>query len=208
MTVVDHRHFRQRARAGATALAAAVILAACKHQIAPVEMEVPPVEEPKAQAAVKPPTCEPRRIEVRTDVDNLMSLYATLRSMTANAQKQEFETAKREFNTYGSEVSRLTLAMLYLLPSAPFRNEAQAAQLLEPYQREKGETRGKSELRGFGQLLASQIDAWRRSEAVVAAQNVKLKDEQRRTEELQRKLDALKDVERAMIQKDQGAKPK
>lgn len=204
--VAIRRHAASRFRSITATLVATIALAACKHQVPPVEMEVPPVEGPKAQSAVKTPTCEPRRIEVRTDVDNLLSLYGTLRSLTPNALKQEFENARRDFSTYGSEISRLTLAMLYLLPSAPFRSEAQAAQLLEPYV--KGDARGKSDLRGFGQLLASQIDAWRRNEAVIVAQNAKLKDEQRRTDELQRKLDALKDVERAMIQKDQGAKPK
>lgn len=191
----------------AAGLALAACLAACKTHGPQVEMEVPPVEEPKsATAAPNPATCEPRRIEIRSELDALMGQFSALKNLTPGALKQEFEDARRDFAAKGTEISRLRLAMFYLLPNAPFRNELQAGQLLEPFGRLEG--RGNGDARILGQLLLAQVELWKKSEAAIVAQNARLRDEQKKTEELQRKLDAVKDVERAMIQKDQGAKPK
>jgi len=181
-------------------------LAGCKTPAPQVETEVKPHEGP-AQPAVVEKKCDiPPPQEVRSEIDEVMNFYAGLRSKPANALKQELEDAKRDYAAAGSEASRLKLALLYLHPAAPFRNEASAAQLLEPYARNEG--RSKGPWRGLAQMLLASIEQSRRNDAAVQAQVAKVREEQKKSDELQRKLDALKDVERAMIQKDQGGKPK
>jgi hypothetical protein len=189
------------------ALMLAVTLGACRTPTPVVEHDVLPMEQPEG-AAARPAAdlCMPEVIEITSGVDNLLQRLAALKSKSPAAIKQEFEDARRDFGGTGAEAARLRLAALYLMPGTPFRNEAQAAQLLEPYSR--AEVRMQAPYRGVAQLLLHQLEQARRQDVVAQAQVAKLKEEQKRTEELQRKLDALKDVERAMIQKDQGAKPK
>lgn len=201
---------RARPRALAARLPAAILLAmlvtACRSPAPVTEHDVLPVETPKPVVKKPPAECTPEVIELTSGSDELLQQIAAVRAKNAAQLKQEFDDAKRDFGANGGDPARLRLAALYLMPGTPFRNEAQAAQLLEPYSRADG--RGRAELRGVAQLLLNQLEQARRQDAVSQAHVAKLKDEQKRTEELQRKLDALKDVERAMIQKDQGAKPK
>ena len=184
----------------------AAIMTACRSPAPVTEHDVLPVETPKPVVKKPPVECTPEVIELTSGSDELLQQIAAVRAKSAAQLKQEFDDAKRDFGANGGESARLRLATLYLMPGTPFRNEALAAQLLEPYSRVDG--RARAEFRGVAQLLLNQLEQARRQDAVSQAHVAKLKDEQKRTEELQRKLDALKDVERAMIQKDQGAKPK
>lgn len=189
-----------------TAILLVFLAAACRSPAPVTEYDVLPVEPPKPVVSKPPEECTPAVIELANSSAELLQQIAAVRSKSASQLKQEFDDAKRDFGANGGESARLRLATLYLMPGTPFRNEAQAAQLLEPYSRADG--RARAEYRGVAQLLLNQLEQARRQDAVAQANVLKLKDEQKRTEELQRKLDALKDVERAMIQKDQGAKPK
>lgn len=190
----------------AGALLLAFAIAACRSPAPVTEHDVLPVETPKPVAKIPPVECTPEVTELVSGSDGLLRQLAAVRSKNSGQLKQEYEDAKREFGANGDEAARLRFAALLLMPGTPFRNEAQAAQLLEPYSRT--DNRARAAYRGVAQLLLNQLEQARRQDATAQAQVAKLKDEQKRTEELQRKLDALKDVERAMIQKDQGAKPK
>ncbi len=184
----------------------ALALAACRTPAPVTEHDVLPVETPEPVAKKPPVECTPEVIELVSGADGLLQQIAAVRSKSGNQLKQEYEDAKRDFGANGGEAARLRFAALLLMPGTPFRNEAQAAQLLEPYTRT--DSRVRASYRGVAQLLLNQLEQARRQDATAQAHVARLKDEQRRTEELQRKLDALKDVERAMIQKDLGAKPK
>jgi hypothetical protein len=94
--------------------------------------------------------------------------------------------------------------LLYLHPGTSFHSEAQALQLLEPYVR--GDASPLSPYRGIAQLVLANLEELRRTDAAVQSQALKTKEEQKRADELQRKLDALMDVERAMILKDQNTR--
>ena len=150
--------------------------------------------------------CNARLVQRLSESAALLDYYANLRTKAATGQRQELEELRREFAAGSAEAARIKLAMVYLLPGAAVRNEVQAAQLLDPYAR--GDTRADSPFRGIAQLLLAHLDQSRRLEVGAQAQAAKLREEQKRSEELQRKLDALKEVERAMILKDQGVKTK
>jgi len=186
-------------------LSSALFLAGCQHNRVNPEQDVSPVEARAPASANEAAVCLPEPVaQLSSELEDLMNYYAGLRTRTPAALKQDLDDAKKEFATNGSESARVKLALLYTLPNAPFRNEALAAQLLEPYQR--GEGRGSGRLRGLAQVILAGLEMNRRGEAASLTMASRLRDEQKRTEELQRKLDALKDVERAMIQKDQGAR--
>ena len=188
---------------------AALAVGACR---SPAPQAPPQQTEPAAAAAevvrVAPRgarcDCNTRLVQRLSESAALLDYYANLRTKTAAGQRQELEELRREFAAGSAEAARIKLAMVYLLPGAAVRNEVQAAQLLDPYAR--GETRADSPFRGIAQLLLAHLDQSRRLEAGAQQQTAKLREEQKRSEELQRKLDALKEVERAMILKDQGVK--
>jgi hypothetical protein len=184
----------------------ALALAACRSPAPVTEYDVLPVDPPKPVVKNPPVECTPEVIELSSGSDGLLQQIAAVRAKSSAQLKQEFDDARRDFGANGGEAARLRLAALLLTPGTAFRNEAQAAQLLEPYNR--ADNRARAPYRGVAQLLLNQLEQARRQDAIAQGHVAKLKDEQKRTEELQRKLDALKDVERAMIQKDQGAKPK
>lgn len=193
---------------GSTALillSGALFLTGCQHNRVNPEQDVNPYEARPPVSVTEPAVCPQEPVaQLSSELEDLMNYYAGLRTRTPAALKQDLEDAKKDFSTNGSESARVKLALLYTLPNAPFRNEALAAQLLESYQR--GEGRGSGRLRGLAQVILAGLEMNRRGEAASLAMASRLRDEQKRTEELQRKLDALKDVERAMIQKDQGAR--
>ena len=170
----------------------------------PLPEPVPPAPIPEPPAAC---ICDPKVVEVSVGMDEVMRYYTAARQKQPATLKPEVEQAKRDFAASGTEVARLKLALLYLIPGSPVRSDAQAVPLLEPLMRPDGTAF--SPWRGLAQILLAGIEETRRA-ADTATQSLtaKLKDEQKRSDELQRKLDALLEVERAMILKDQNTRKK
>lgn len=170
----------------------------------------PQPEPPPPQPIAAPPAaciCDPKVVEVSVGMDEVMRYYTAARQKQPATLKPEVERAKRDFAASGTEVARLKLALLYLIPGSPVRNDALAVPLLEPLVRPDGTAL--SPWRGLAQILLEGIEESRRAaDAATRSATVKLKEEQKRSEELQRKLDALLEVERAMILKDQNARKK
>lgn len=180
----------------------ALPLAAC--QVQPPRPEPEPEPPKPAPVVVEPPVCEPEVAEVHTGADETLLFLANLKGKSQAELKTALYQARKEFTDAGTEAARMRLVLLYLQPGTSFHSEAQALQLLEPYVR--GDASPLSPYRGIAALLLSNLDEARRTDAAVQAQALRVKEEQKRADELQRKLDALKDVERAMIQKDQNAR--
>jgi hypothetical protein len=178
-------------------------LTACKVQ--PPRPVIPEPEPVCPRPVVdKPPACEPKVIEVYTGTDDTLLFLANLKQKSPAELKTALYQARKDFTDTGSEAARMKLVLLYLQPGSTFRNESLALQLLEPYIR--GDASPLSPYRGIAQLLLANLEETRRTDGAVQAQVLKVKEEQKRADELQRKLDALKDVERAMIQKDQNTR--
>lgn len=181
----------------------AIVLSGCSlFANKPLPAPVPPVPIPEPPAAC---ICDPKVVEISVGIDEVMRYYTAARQKQAATLKPEVEQAKRDFAASGTEVARLKLALLYLIPGSPMRSDALAVPLLEPLMRPDGTAF--SPWRGLAQILLAGIEETRRA-ADTATQTLtaKLKDEQKRSDELQRKLDALLEVERAMILKDQNTR--
>jgi hypothetical protein len=178
-------------------------LTACKVQPPrPATPESEPVRPPPV--VEKAPVCEPKVIEVYTGTDDTLLFLANLKQKPPADLKTALYQARKDFTDTGSEAARMKLILLYLQPGTSFRSETLALQLLEPYIR--GDASPLSPYRGIAQLLLANLEETRRTDGAVQVQVLKAKEEQKRADELQRKLDALKDVERAMILKDQNTR--
>jgi hypothetical protein len=190
------------------ALALLALLAGCETRKPKPELTRPwPTEPPSTPApkAVDLTQCPAPTITHISLVEDTLQKIAALRQMNAAQQKVAFDEAKREFATRGSDDARLRLATLYLLPGAAWRSDAIALQLLEPYAKPQPMP---SAWRGYATALIAQIEESRRNDNNVRNQNARLKDEQAKSEALQRKLDALREAERAMILKDTKERPR
>jgi hypothetical protein len=114
-----------------------------------------------------------------SDVTALLYYFDYLRALSPADQVQEQERARRAFSRDKSDFHRVQWAMALDAPAASSSDHRQAASLLEPLAREvKGHDR---ELHLLAELILSG---------------------NRRSEDLERKLDAVKEIERNLLQRD------
>ena len=143
------------------------------------------------------------RIEpMESDPDRITRFYDRLLKMKANELVGELEMMRGSFDKDKSELNRLQLALLLSLPGASFRDDNAAIALLHPFTRDKGQEG--STLRPLAIWLHSELLELRRTEETLQQQAAKLKDEQRRAEALQQKLEAILDMEMKIIEREQN----
>jgi hypothetical protein len=153
---------------------------------APVEPAEP--VEPTPEAETPPSAVEPQQIEpVRppaplTELERLLDYFRTLRRLSAAELAREHESARATFLRTRSDYDRVRLALLLSLPNTSFNDEGRALELLEPMLRTPG-----SLLQGLAVLIYVMAHEQRRLE-----QNVG---------KLQEKLDALKSLERKLLER-------
>ena len=164
----------EKSRLGALALACGV-LAGCGTLGAPESTEPAPVvqAEPDGQAAMARPAA---------NAESLLLYYRHLRRLTGADLVREHETARQAYARSRSDYECVRLAMVLSLPGAAFTDEGRALELLDPVSKNQG-----GQLQGLAYLLASHLQERRRLDA--SAQG------------LQQKLDALKSLERSMIER-------
>ncbi len=157
---------------------------------APVLVE-PPRPEVKPEPPPPPPPEPPQ-----TELNRLLAQSEAVRRMPGAEAAKELEQARQAFNRSKTEYNRLQYAMLSLLPSAGGPDDAKAAALLEPLLKDKSSP--SNGLRAFAAFLYFQIAENRKMEE-------RMREEQKRADSLQEKLDALKEVEKSLIDREQSA---
>ncbi len=114
---------------------------------------------------------------------------------------QALEAARQDFEKDKSGLHRIQLAMILSLPGASFRDDQAAAQLLQPFLRDK--VLEDSPLRPLAFLLNGQLAEIRKLDEALQQQSAKTKEEQRKSEALQQKLEALLEMEMKMLEREQ-----
>jgi len=172
---------------------------------------------PPATPAQSLPKPEPERIIVNipSDVDQALKHSEYTSRLRGADLLTEYESVRLQFKTAQDELSRLKLAMMLLIPYASFHDEYASLVLLAPYQQDKNFQT--SPLRPFALLVYGIIQDRKRNEEAVRGQlqkvredhrhtedllQQKLKEEHERAEQLQRKLDALLELERNLSGRD------
>ncbi len=126
---------------------------------------------PWVQAGSPPPA---------SDAESLLLYYQHVRKIAGPELGREHETARQAYVRSRSDFNRVRYAMVLSLPGAPFGDEARALELLDPVARSPN-----GRLGALASLLASQLQERKRLDA--SAQG------------LQQKLDALRSLERSLI---------
>lgn len=124
-----------------------------------------------------------------SDAESLLMYFSYLKRLPAAELASEHDTARQAFTRSRSDFSRVRLALALSLPNTGFHDESRALDLLEPVAKNRN-----AALYDLAILLSAYLQEQRRREA--SAQG------------LQRKLDALKSLEKTLIERDRGATPR
>jgi hypothetical protein len=139
---------------------------------------------------------------LQSEPDRALRFYDRIMRLRGAELVGALEAARQAHAVEGSDLTRLELAMILSLPGASFRDDPAAAQLLQPFARDPA--REASPLRPLALLLLTQLVENRRQEEALQQQAAKAKEEQRKAEDLQQKLDALLDMEKKLIEREQS----
>ncbi len=155
-------------------LAASVLmlLAGCEQM--PVRPE-PPVPCPPASTAA-----------VRSEVEDWLLFQEKTRKMSAAEVSRELESARLAYQKERSESNRMRLAFLYLAATGKGRDLDKAIGLLESAQKEARSD--DPARRAFAGLLLGLAVEIKRDEDLIEQDGQKLRDEQKRGDDLQQKL--------------------
>jgi hypothetical protein len=156
----------------------------------PLLQPPPPMEPP-------PPSVPPFSMQPYGDNDRLLAYYGFISSLTSDQLTLEYNRTLGFYRQQYSDFTFMQLVMLRVLPSAPFRDSAQAREMLSSFLKEPRAQ--SSELWPLAVLLHTMLIERQQKDTEVQAQAQKLKEETRRYEEVKQKLDALMDAERKML---------
>jgi hypothetical protein len=187
--------------AAPAALLAVLLLAGCPQpQPRPAPAEPPQQREPPPVVVEAPPFAR----QPVGDADRLMGYYAYLSTLSAEHLVHEHERTLRFYRQQYSDFTLMQLVLQRIMPQAPFRDSAQAQEMLSSFLKEPRTQ--SSDLRPVALLLSTMLTEQQQKEAEVQAQAQKVKEEARRYEEVKQKLDALVDAERKMLQRNKPAR--
>ena len=166
---------------------ASALISACATRppdepVLPVPSEPPPVATtlPAPKAEEERPL--PAPVVVKSGAVRAIEYYAGTRQRPARELRAEYEAVRKSFANTRSDYDRVRLALLLSLPNAPFNDESQALELLEPLSRDTG-----NEYNGLAQLVTTLLTEQRRRTFQASA--------------LQQKLDRIKALEQEMQQR-------
>lgn len=142
----------------------------------------------------------------RSENDRLLDYYRRVTQLKPPDISREYENVKKAFEKQPGDSRRIQLSMLLSLPGTTFRDDTAALALLQSWTRDK--RNDDSALRPLAAMMQSYLQDLRRTDDALQTQNSKLRDEQRRAEALQQKLEALLEMEMKMIEREQAAQPK
>ncbi|MGA8051228.1 MAG: hypothetical protein WCA09_13715 [Burkholderiales bacterium] len=136
-------------------------------------------------------------------VSRITSETVTAARSPAGAQRQSLERARRDFQHDASDVNRLRLAALLITLPDPLRDEARGAALIKPLAaRDAASPYG-----SIAVLLSSQLAERQRiardAERAVKESERTAREGEKREEALQQQLDALKSIERGIIEREE-----
>lgn len=144
------------------------------------------------------------------EVAVLLDYHRRVAEMAAADQLREYQVSLAGFERHPGEFQRLRLALLLSLPRVTWRDDVRALQLLDtvvaaPVERVSPRRDLALVLQKFLSERLAQAEELRRSDeagqklrAQLADRQRQVRDEQRKAEELEQKLNALRDIDRRL----------
>lgn len=164
------------------------VLTGCAALNAPERGGPAKVDKPAPVASV--PAKLPERPDEGAQLASLLAGSRNFGSMKAEEQKQELNDANQSFNRDRSPYARLRLALLLSVPGTGVDDDARAATLLEPMTGTAAGAQPAGPLQEMAVFLSNQLAERTR--------------ERKRTAQFKDQLDALRAVEKSLIERSQG----
>ena len=124
------------------------------------------------------------------ELAELVGYYSRVAASPADQQRREYTEASQTFSRDPTSYNRIRVALLASMPGTSFQDDVRAISLLEPYSKAGP---GYDRLRQFGAILHAQLVERGKARA--------------RAEQLEKQLDALRAVERTIIERGQPETP-
>lgn len=161
--------------------------------------------ESQPERAAAPPPAPATTFDREKHADDELLIYARrFGELSADSQKKEQSQVMQALGRNKKDTfNRLKAAVIYSLPGSRYRDNARALALLAELQRDKSL---EDDIGALVALLKDFVEDRQRLEDNAAKLSQKTKDEQHRADELQQKLDALKNIEKTLIDRGQGTK--
>mgnify|MGYP000126633066 CR=1 FL=1 len=136
------------------------------------------------------------------DSAEVLAYFQRIKGLSGDALAAEHAAASQALTKRRSDVNRLKLALLLSLPRTPFKDEGRAAALANEVANNKAADA--PEMKHLALLLAAIANEQKQQEERWQQLAQKQKDDEKRAEALQQKLDALKSIEKDLIQREQS----
>ncbi|MDQ8024122.1 MAG: hypothetical protein REI94_19945 [Moraxellaceae bacterium] len=133
-----------------------------------------------------------------SQLDQLGNYAAGLRGRSAAELADDGEALSRAYAQLRSEDNRLRLAVFLALAPTPAGDRNRALGLLDV---PPGEVWGRGRNHPLAILLLPLLQEQRRMEESLNTTQTRLREEQKRSEGLQQKLDAIRDIEKKMLER-------
>lgn len=139
-----------------------------------------------------------------TSNEGLLEYAARFVELSAEAQKKELAQINQEINQDKGDIHhKMKAAMIYALPGSRQRDVVKAQVLLDDVLREKT-LNGEQKI--MTSLLKDHINETGKLTQEISKLTQKARDEQKRADALQQKLNELRDIEKTMVDRDQGGR--
>jgi hypothetical protein len=146
---------------------------------------------------------DPQAARPSSDAASLLHYSAYARKLGSKQLGEETERLRLAYAAEKTDFRLLQYAIVLSVPGTTAADHRRAIQLLDPLT-QAGQGRD-SELRSLASLMHASLTEQRRLEDGNASQAQRAREEQRRADELEKKLEALKDIEKSLLRPDKGA---
>jgi len=140
--------------------------------------------------------------EFNTD-DELLNYARHFGELSADNQKKEYVLVTQALSrNKKDQTTRLKAALIYSLPGSRLRDNTRALSLLTDLQRDKPND---EDISALISILKDYVEDRQKLEDINTKLSQRVKDAENRTDELQQKLNALKNIDKTMIDRGQGS---
>lgn len=129
-------------------------------------------------------------------MEDMMQYYDSLRKQPPAELARVYDKVKQNFVQNKSDANRARLVLLLILPNTSFRDITSALYLLNEWPRDAKPITG---LQSFRNLLMALLAEQQRLNHNMDELSLKLKEEQKRGEILQKQIEAIKSMEKNLI---------
>lgn len=138
---------------------------------------------------------------VTSQADELLLYYDYLRKQPPAELAKEYDKARQHLAQTRNDVNRVRVALLLSLPNTPFHDNAAALALVNEMLKDTHSTN--TGLHGLASMLSVSLTSLTEQQRAIEDLTQKWKDEQKRADGLQGKVDAIKNMEKNLIRRDQ-----